>query len=286
METFHVLLVLALVLPLLGALSPLFIKRLQQNHVYAGLYGLIFGLFSLAVATALEARDTSEMLEKASRIQFGVGAEDEDVSFVGHYLDAARQIVDNRVFERRMLKLQNTFMDEYRALSQGRMQFGSNDLEMNATKLIESAEQEVLATSLFLEGWQDRWGAAYWEAQQGLLRNSVSIKRIFATSGPLSENGKHILLDQHRAGVEVYLIESSELGANEIRDFIVVDRDIAGEVLFTTGDRITGGLITLDKESIASFVDAFETLLARSDRFDPGTISRDSDAGSLSGFSN
>lgn len=123
----------------------------------------------------------------------------------------------------------------------------------------------LYATSVFGGGeyWSTRFGQRYAELNKSAARRGVKIVRtyILRDSAQLAEKAAIMQTQAGFSDVRVVMLADVPIGDNELRDFLVVDLEIAAEFHFATNNVITHIDVVSDRGEVTELSRTMERIL-------------------------
>jgi hypothetical protein len=265
--------VISLCLAVVAAIIPFLVpgKETRERIVLA----LSCFIIPPVIGLGLQFNETQRMIE---RIEDRVGIvielpSDEHRVFVESYARNTRQIAkfDNKLLLAESDALENGFRSAHNDLASGKINKDPSQLMLIATRLMDEANRSVMATSLLTSDWRDKWGEQYWQANRDQIADGVTIRRLFLLPPGHSTADVADALRLHiEAGVEVHTLENV-IDPRDLRDVIVVDDQLAGEVFFASRTGVVNApqaiTIYVDPQKVKEVGEWMKNLFHKSVRF-------------------
>lgn len=233
----------------------------QQNTTLVSLIGTIFTmLMSLRfgvlpdlerhMAFAKEIQDTPRARQLATEIATAIGI-----------ANATRVPLMRDVLQARL----DTLHGELSQVSKGAFLVPIEEIPDFAIRLINGSKATVVATSYVraAEWWNTAWGRRYEDLNYQAHRRGVRITRIFIFSSQEELAAARTHLDRQRTnGVEVLTIMKTDMAAPVTSDMIIIDDQLAGELVLTPDKGIQRAVFMTEQGDISSIRTRLNVLLA------------------------
>ena len=172
---------------------------------------------------------------------------------------------NEKIYEITMDPLRQALSHGISQAKQGVIETGSVAQTINLTSdLMKEARGRVVMTSYILpsEWWATSAGSDYSQKTEDAPKHVESIERIFIIDNDAELKFlRATMQQQQQRGVKVKFVRSSNLDKNLLRDFIIIDDFVVGELVLDDSRKFKGGRFYTSKTMAADYENWFKQIM-------------------------